>query len=476
MKKIILAILVLGGLWLGGTYVIGQTVESRLREQVAALELIPGSDLVRLELSDYDAGLLGAEARTCLVFNRLPPDLAQLEGFSGTLCDRADIGYGPLLFTDDGPALGLAYARGRLDLSALPEPVTAMVDQVFQGQPPITARTLYRFDGGLRVRAAVTPFQVSSAAGRASLGRLTMEARSPRVGAATGRFFITGRDLQVGGPLGAATLPVLDVDITVNELLGEVLPLMEMTLAANGLSMTRGGREQFTGDLTLRPRSRRQGDTLAGDLGLWLDGLGGDAVPPTLASGYLGLAYQGIDSAAAVRAQRLSRELDRLRIEMMVGALADDQVALEANAAQARQLGEELVTVLTRELLRPDRSGLTLLAVLDGDKGRPLTLDGRLDYRGLDGLNASLAELRMLPPAGLLRLVDLALNLDADPALLPPPLRANLAGPMQAGLVAHRDGRLVSRLMVRDGALTVNGEPLAPAALMAPGADLSAAP
>ena len=80
MKKIILAILVLGGLWLGGTYVIGQTVESRLREQVAALELIPGSDLVRLELSDYDAGLLGAEARTCLVFNRLPPDLAQLEG------------------------------------------------------------------------------------------------------------------------------------------------------------------------------------------------------------------------------------------------------------------------------------------------------------------------------------------------------------------------------------------------------------
>ena len=251
---------------------------------------------------------------------------------------------------------------------------------------------------------------------------------------------------------------------------------MEMTLAANGLSMTRGGREQFTGDLTLRTRSRRQGDTLAGDLGLWLDGLGGDAVPPTLASGYLGLAYQGIDSAAAVRAQRLSRELDRLRIEMMVGALADDQVALEANAAQARQLGEELVTVLTRELLRPDRSGLTLLAVLDGDKGRPLTLDGRLDYRGLDGLNASLAELRMLPPAGLLRLVDLALNLDADPALLPPPLRANLAGPMQAGLVAHRDGRLVSRLMVRDGALTVNGEPLAPAALMAPGADLSAAP
>ena len=68
MKKIILAILVLGGLWLGGTYVIGQTVESRLREQVAALELIPGSDLVRLELSDYDAGLLGGSVPT-LFFN-----------------------------------------------------------------------------------------------------------------------------------------------------------------------------------------------------------------------------------------------------------------------------------------------------------------------------------------------------------------------------------------------------------------------
>ena len=104
MKKLLLAVLVLGGLWLAAGYVIGNKVEDTVRAQVAAQEIIPGSDLVRLELAEYDKGLFGAHTRICLVFDRLPPDMAMLQAYSGKLCDRGEVHYGPLLFGPDGLA------------------------------------------------------------------------------------------------------------------------------------------------------------------------------------------------------------------------------------------------------------------------------------------------------------------------------------------------------------------------------------
>ena len=73
MKKLLLAVLVLGGLWLAAGYVIGNKVEDTVRAQVAGQEIIPGSDLVRLDIAEYDKGLFGADTRICLVFDRLPP-------------------------------------------------------------------------------------------------------------------------------------------------------------------------------------------------------------------------------------------------------------------------------------------------------------------------------------------------------------------------------------------------------------------
>ena len=131
MKKLLLAVLVLGGLWLAAGYVIGNKVEDTVRAQVAGQEIIPGSDLVRLDIAEYDKGLFGADTRICLVFDRLPPDMAMLQAYSGKLCDRGEVHYGPLLFGPDGPSLGLAYARSELDLSPLPPEIKQMVDGLF---------------------------------------------------------------------------------------------------------------------------------------------------------------------------------------------------------------------------------------------------------------------------------------------------------------------------------------------------------
>ena len=124
-----------------------------------------------------------------------------------------------------------------------------------------------------------------------------------------------GRDLRVAGPQGALVLPELDAEIRLKAMLGEVLPLIDMTMAANGLSVSAGGREQVAGNVTLRTRTREDGDTLSGDSGLWLDALSGDQVPERVDSAWLGLDWHGFDRAAfdahreRRRPQRLAQDL-----------------------------------------------------------------------------------------------------------------------------------------------------------------------
>jgi len=471
MKKLLLAVLVLAGLWLAAGYVIGNKVEDTVRAQAAAQEFVLGSGRVRLEVVDYDKGLFSAQSRICVVFDQLASHMAMMQAYSGKLCDRSEVHYGPLLFGPDGPSLGLAYARSELDLSLLPPEVKQMVDGLFAGQPPVTGHTWYTFDGGVDLRVLVSPFQFESPALRASLAELRMDGHVDDPIAMLGDFYVRGRDLRVAGPQGALVLPELDAEIHLKAMLGDVLPLIDMTLAANGLSASAGGREQVAGNLTLRSRTRADGDTLAGDTGLWLDGLSGETVPERVASAYMGMEWQGFDKAAVIRLQAISQELDRLQMEMMVQAMGGqgDSAAMQDSAERMQVLGEEMVTVMSTQLLHPGRSGMTVQAVVDGRGERQLTLDSNLYYNGLDGLNPSFAELQMLPPAALARLADVTLDFDVASALLPPGLRAGSVDYQRSGWLRSEDGRLRSHLTIEQGGVTLNGESMTVPELMAKG-------
>ena len=471
MKKLLLAVLVLGGLWLAAGYVIGNKVEDTVRAQVAAQEIIPGSDLVRLELAEYDKGLLGANSRICLVFDRLPPDMAMLQAYSGKLCDRGEVRYGPLLFGPDGPSLGLAYARSELDLSPLPPEIKQRVDGLFDGQPPVIGHTWYTFDGGVDLRVLVSPFRFESPELSASLAELRMDGRVDDATTKVGNFFMRGRDLRVAGPQGALVLPELDAEVRLKAILGDVLPMLDMTMALNGLSVSAGGREQVAGNVTLRTRTREDGDTLSGDTGLWLDALSGDQVPERVDSAWLGVDWHGFDRAAAIRVQSISQELDKLQMEMMMQAMSGDgdSAAMQEKAERMAVLGEEMITVMSTQLLHPERTGMALKMVVDGAGERQLTLDSALDYNGLDGLNPSFAELQMLPPAALARLADLRLDFDAATALLPPGLSAGLADYQSSGWVRQEAGRLRTRFAIEKGEVTLNGESMTVQELMSRG-------
>ncbi|HEX5678354.1 MAG TPA: DUF945 family protein [Alcanivorax sp.] len=460
MKKLLLAVLVLGGLWLAAGYVIGNKVEDTVRAQVAAQEFVLGSGRVRLEVVDYDKGLFGAQSRICVVFDRLAPPMAMMQAYSGKLCDRGEVHYGPLLFGPGGPSLGLAYARSELDLSPLPPEIKQMVDGLFDGRPPVIGHSWYTFDGGVDLRVLVSPFRFESPELSASLAELRMDGRIDDPAAKLGDFFVRGRDLRVTGPRGALVLPELDAEVRLKAILGDVLPMLDMTMALNGLSVSAGGREQVAGNVTLRTRTREDGDTLSGDSGLWLDALSGDQVPERVDSAWLGVDWHGFDRAATIRVQRLSRELDNLQLEMMMQAMSGDgdSAALQEKAERMAALGEEMITVMTTQLLHPGRTGMTVRMVVDGTGERQLTLDSALDYNGLDGLNPSFAELQMLPPPALARLADLRLDFDAAVALLPPGLRASLVDYQSSGWLRHDNGRLHTNLTIEQGQVTLNGE------------------
>lgn len=467
MKKLLLAVLVLGGLWLAAGYLIGNKVEDTVRAQVAAQEVVLGSGRVRAEVVDYDKGLFSAQYRICVVFDQLASHMAIMQAYSGKLCERGEVHYGPLLFGPDGPSLGLAYARSELDLSLLPPEIKQVVDGLFADRPPLISHSWYTFDGGVDLRVLVSPFRFESPELSASLAELSMDGRITDITANVGDFFVRGRDLRVAGPQGALVLPELEAEIRLKAMLGDVLPLIDMTMAANGLSVSAGGREQVAGNVTLRTRTREDGDTLSGDSGLWLDALSGDQVPERVDSAWLGVDWHGFDRAATIRVQRISQELDKLQMEMMMQAMSGDgdSAAMQEKAERMAVLGEEMITVMSTQLLHPERTGMTLKMVVDGAGERQLTLDSALDYNGLDGLNPSFAELQMLPPVALARLADLSVDFDAAAALLPP----GLVDYQSSGWLRQQNGRLRTRLTLEQGKVTLNGESMTVEELMSKG-------
>ena len=146
-----------------------------------------------------------------------------------------------------------------------------------------------------------------------------------------------------------------------------------------------------------------------------------------------------------------------------------DAAAMQEKGERMAALGEEMITVMSTQLLHPERTGMTVKMVMDGAGERQLTLDSALDYNGLDGLNPSFAELQMLPPAALARLVDLSVDFDAASALLPPGLRAGLVDYQSSGWLRQQDGRLRTRLTLEQGEVTLNGASMTVEELMSKG-------
>lgn len=460
MKKVLVVLAVLVVACAGALYLIGNHTEGLIKAELAQ-QPIPGNPGVSVDLTDYHRHLLGADTRFCLRIKpgviALPPQVA---AWSGKFCMLSELHYGPLLFGARGPSLGWARVRTVLDLSALPASARQTVRAVFGDAPPVVSHGLYRFDGSSSEHLVVTPFDYQSQGVRVRLGGLALDGFREKPGAWPIHGYLSLRDFYLEGSNGSVAVDTVDGDSTLSAVVGGSLPVSSGTFAANGFVVSSGGKPLIAGNLTVRARNRVAHGVLGADLGVWMDGLHGQALSVPVDSGYLGFGYHGLDAGAMVQIQTLLRRIGRLQGDISSNQRKDaDAVARTTDqVARLRQFAGQVVTLVSQKLLRPGETGASMQLMLDHRDQRQLTLDGRIDYRGLDGKNPAPARFRALGAQGGLQLADVDIHLGMMPELVPPALRYRTVDFVKAGMVVNRDGRLVTDLTVKGGAIAVNGQ------------------
>ena len=460
MKKVVALILVLVVAWLGATFYVGMRAEARVREGIADLELIPGQRDVIFDVRRYDRGLFRSRAVTCLV---IQGDLAadeRIGPLSGQLCSESTIHHGPLAWTQQGPFVGIAATEEVLDLSALPPQTMAMVQEIFQGRPPITGYSRYGFDGSLAVKVAVSPVNLDSPMGKVVLEQLQLDVVRPSEDAYPVNSYLSLKGLDVTSAKMGFAVESLTGAVDIVAMLGGELPLTDINLTGKGLRGFQNGLPVLAFDLILQGSSQDQGETLSGKSGLWLENVSGPMVPLPMDSAYLGIDYTGLDKQALVKVHALNRELDEIQAGMLMGALAGDNTDQAQQIVRVQTLAADMMTVVAEQLLHPGDSELALQMLMDYQGERQLTLDSKARYLGLKGENLPAQALSTLNEETLQQMLDLQVRVDLRDSLVPPPFAGKLTALASQGLVRRQEGRWHSAIRASGGELYLNGQPV----------------
>lgn len=467
MNKILAVVLLLVVAGAGGLYWIGERTERLFR--IEAVESSRANADLSVVVTDYRRGLLGARARVCLHVDGkaqgLPPAFTQ---FVNHFCMLTDLRYGPLLFGPGGVKPGWAGMHSVIDVASMPEAGRTVVNALFARRPPLTVTARFAFDGSLHEHMVVAPFDGHIGQLHLKLGALSIDDMEKPAGTHGGRGYLTLRDGLMESPGGSLAIDKMDGDVTVTGLVGPGVPLMESTVAAEGVSVSRGGGPLLTGNVTMRIGNHFRSGLMDARYDVWFDGLRGPVLTLPIDSGYFSLGYRGLGleglkavDAQAKRLKNLEREIAAHR----GNDDADSVTRVTDDVRRMRRLLARMRETFLGKALQPGKTAVSMQLMLDQGGRRQLTLNSEVRYRGVDGKAPDPARLTSMGLPGWLRLMDANVHLNAAPRALPPALNARIPGFMAAGLVAGRDERLVSDLTLSNGALTVNGNGRSPAQL-----------
>lgn len=461
MKKLVALILVLVVAWLGATFYVGMRAETLVREEVAGLEVIPGQTDIIFDVFSYDRGLFRSEAVTCLIIQGEMASNANLGALSGKICSLSTIHHGPFAWTGDGLFVGIAASEEVLDLSGLPAEMAAMVNEIFQGKPPVSGYSRYGFDGSLTMKVAVAPVNLDSPMGKVVLEELQLDVLRPSADAYPVNSYLSLQGLDVSSPKMGFAVDSLTGSVDVVAMLGGELPLADINLTGKQLRWSQGEQPMLAFDLTLQGTSQDHGETLSGNSRLWLEQIAGPMVPLPMDSAYLGMEYAGLDKQALVRVHALNREMDEIQTQALMGALSGNgEQDMEQQMMRIQTLLAEMTQVAAEQLLHPGDSELALQMLVDHQGERQLTLDSKARYLGLDGNNLSTQELMALSETEIQQMLDITVRVDMHDSLVPPPYAGRLTALAEQGVVERQGERWRGVINANGGILSLNGEPV----------------
>lgn len=409
--------------------VIGAGIEQATIDRL--IELIPPEAESQLEIrrNDISSGWFRSSASIELIFTPIGTDaIALVMDF--------DIDHGPLLQTQNGLGVGLAYANIkpgiRNDLFDI-----ALAELSFP-LPDIVADLLVRFDQSVQLDMNISEINYSGTQGEMNFDGLNASIHVDSDQSA--RFVVNMGELAVTENAANSNVVVAGLAITsITSQLNDMLANSSATLSIPSLSST-------------APISFSISDIVVDY------GLNGAPADPQSSEIYQTLSIANIEGSIPVRSlswrseikqlkNELLRDYYRLLNELQTEFNADPEVYSE----ELLFLGQELLLIVLQNPL--EINNLIAANAFDGDH----TADLRIEWTGLETL-ASLSE---VDTNAAIAAFDITLDISLDlESILRSPIAGLIDPYVQQGYLTISTGRVIIEASLQDSMLMVNGDQL----------------
>ncbi len=408
--------------------IIGRSVREATMSNL--LELLPPESRSQLQITEtrFESGWLSSQGELDVRYAALASE------DSLALRVLFDIAHGPLLFTPDGPQLGLAYAE------IVPSFNSAEFNQAIAELPielpDVRLDMLATFDQSLRLGLSMEPFNVSNATAQVNFAGMNGSVVTKPDLSAEMQFRMG--QLQASQPATQMgfTLAGMSLQSTTQQMNDLLAPSMAM-LAIPAISSEAPYPFSVSNigiDASVQP----------------------SAAGPQRVDIRQGFRVGIIDADVPVTSASLSFELNELHTDLIRGyydMMAELQTAMSGSAQPGTDAIEEHAEEIAMLAIQNSMVIKYLIGAnaYEGDH----TLDLHFDWRGMPGVT----DLESIEAMDILEVFsfDVALSMD-EAAIMRTPL-ADMVDPyVQQGYLRIENGRIMMDMSLRDAALTVNDE------------------
>lgn len=411
--------------------VIGNGVRDATMSSI--LELLPPETRSQLQITEtrFDNGWFSSEGELDIRYIALADqeDLAIRVLF--------DIAHGPLLFTPDGPRLGLAYAEivPSFSNSVLAQLMTDLSVEL----PEVRIDMLAGLDQSLQLSLNMAPFNYSDSTGQLTFAGLnaTMNANpdlSAELNFDMGQLHVEQSSTQMGFTLAGLNLESSTQQM--NDLLAPSMAMLVIPAISSGAP--------FPFSLSNISASSQVQPSAAG---------------PQQIDVRQSFRIASIDSDIPVTSVNWTMDINELRGDLVRSyyrMIAEIQSAINNNAPTGsnpvEEYAEEMVTIAVQNSLV--LNNLVEANAFDGDHSVNL----RIDWRGLPGVT----DLDNIEAMQILEVLSFALSVSLDEAAIMRSPLADMVDPyVQQGYLRIDNGRILMDASLSNAELTVNGETVA---------------
>ena len=451
MKKLLLSVpVVLGVVWAGTSWYVGQQTESVLQQFIDRQNEQTAPQGITQEIVSYERGTFGAKAITKLKM-ATPP----LNELVGEIQFVNEITNGPVFFGGGSPVqFGMSRIDSHLDMESLDEEKRQWLQAAFAGKQPIESQAVVSFSGNSDYHVTVNPMKTDQDG--VTLVMEGAELSGTSTADMTGKFNAHLGKLEVKDASSAFTMPSMDIvgDIA-GMVAGQAVGSFDMR-APQVSVLAEGATEPFVFDASIKTDSDVKDEAVDGKLNLVMNNIQG--ANDALSKLDYTIEFQGLNIEGLKTINQLEVEMANMQSQMDWNSEAmetpEGQQKMQELMTAISQKSEQLVDAIFSKLLKSDKSRMHHVLMAESPKGKA-NADIDLTYTGQG--SPGMMELVSYGPNDWAKMMKGKVVLDIDQTMLPEGFDMLVMPYMEQGLVAQDGDKLKTSIELGGENVTLNG-------------------